>query len=421
VPLLINPGSQNSHFYWNLASIRAVLPGIIKDDQIFHPIEPGFAHYPKENFEFVLGSANGVDPTKKTTKISTAQGEKTVPYDYLVLATGARAANDTMPWKAAGTHEEILALLHKTQEKVKNAKHVVIAGTGPTGVETSAEIRYECKDKEVVLLSADDELLGGDSIASAAEAEITKLGVQVRKNARVTGSKTLPDGKTEVTLANGEKIVTDLYMPTMGLTPNTEFLPSSFLNERKCVEVDELFQVKGVENIWACGDVVSKPRAGFMITDKQVSRAGHWAWTLDSRPHPKLQPNGSKGSCGLTEDDTGRRRRQECRAGSQGPESASRQGLTLRHVCLRSGPRQGSRPSRILSCSFHSCVAGQGPLFGHGLGSQVRKRYAVVIEGSDAFERCLVGASGGDYYLLSSVVKMYLVMGWHMGNGSGYM
>lgn len=151
------------------------------------------------------------------------------------------------------------------------AEHVVVAGAGPTGCEVSAEIRYEYKDKEVVLLSADKELLGGDTAASGVEREITKLGVQIRKSTRVVGSKEVAGGKTEVSLENGEKITTDLYLPTMGLTPNTEYLDPKLLNERKYANVDEFYRVKGAENVWACGDIVSIPRAGFMITDKQVS------------------------------------------------------------------------------------------------------------------------------------------------------
>jgi apoptosis-inducing factor 2 len=187
------------------------------------------------------------------------------------VATGARAANEESPWKAKGTFEEVKDLLHKTAERIRGAKHIVVAGAGSTGCETSAEIAYECKDKEVVLLSAENELLGGDSIAAGVEGEITKLGVKVRKNARVEAANTRADGKTEVLLAGGEKIVTDFYLPTMGLRPNTEFMDPKLLTEKKYADVDDFYQVKGVKDVWACGDVVSKPRAAFMQTDKQAS------------------------------------------------------------------------------------------------------------------------------------------------------
>ncbi|KZL80049.1 hypothetical protein CI238_08789 [Colletotrichum incanum] len=263
--------SKTTHFYWNMASVRAVVPGIVKDEQIFQPIESGFASYPKESFEFVLGTATGLDVARKAALVSTPSGPRSLPYDYLVLATGARSTSPDMPWKSANSHEETLDLLHKTAEKVKAAKHIVVAGAGPTGVECAAEIRFEYKDKEVVLLSAHEEVLGGDTIAKGVEAEIARLGVQVKSNARVRGSRPLPDGKTEVTLMTGEIIKTDLYLPTMGIVPNTEYLDASLLNEHKYVSVDECMRVKGVDNVWACGDIVSYPRAAFMLTDKQAA------------------------------------------------------------------------------------------------------------------------------------------------------
>ncbi|KAK2007759.1 FAD/NAD(P)-binding domain-containing protein [Colletotrichum eremochloae] len=263
--------SKTTHFYWNMASVRAVVPGILKDEQIFQPIESGFANYPKESFEFVLGTATGLDVLRKAALVSTPSGPRSLPYDYLVLATGTRAASPDMPWKGANSHEETINLLHETAEKVKAAKHIVLAGAGPTGVECASEIRFEYKDKEVVLLSAHDEILGGDAIAKGVESEIVRLGVQVKKNARVKSSRPLPNGRTEVTLANGEVITTDLYLPTMGLVPNTEYLDASLLDERNYVNVDECLRVKGVDNIWACGDIVPSARSAFLLTDKQAT------------------------------------------------------------------------------------------------------------------------------------------------------
>lgn len=262
---------QSTHFYWNIAAIRAVVPGLIPEDQLFHPIEPGFAAYSKDSFELVHASATGLDAAAKITTVQSPDGtERALKYDYLVLATGARAASEGVPWKQQESHEATADVLRRTAERVREARHVVVAGAGATGCETSAEIKENFKDKEVVLLSADAEVLGGDVLAGNMEHEISKIGVVVKKNSRVSGTKSLGDGKTEVLLADGNKIVTDLYLPTMGLVPNTEFVGKRHLNESNCAEVDECYRLKEAECVWACGDVVSKPRAGFMITDKQV-------------------------------------------------------------------------------------------------------------------------------------------------------
>jgi apoptosis-inducing factor 2 len=64
---------------------------------------------------------------------------------------------------------------------------------------------------------------------------------------------------------------TDYYMPTMGLVPNTEFLPKEWLTEKKYVDVERDAQVKGEKGIWALGDVVSKPRASYPETEAQAT------------------------------------------------------------------------------------------------------------------------------------------------------
>jgi NADPH-dependent 2,4-dienoyl-CoA reductase/sulfur reductase-like enzyme len=56
-------------------------------------------------------------------------------------------------------------------------------------------------------------------------------------------------------LSNGEKKIVDLYLPTTGLIPNSEFIPKTLLNEGGFVKVDEFLHVKGFSDIWAAGDV----------------------------------------------------------------------------------------------------------------------------------------------------------------------
>ncbi|KAK8051452.1 hypothetical protein PG993_002837 [Apiospora rasikravindrae] len=268
--------SKDSHFFWNLASVRAVVPGVLKEEQYNLPIEPGFSKYPAENFEFIVGTAEAADLDAKTVQVVTATGERSLSYDHLVLGTGSRYLDPNSPWKANGSNEEVMASVRATQEKIRAAQHIVIAGAGATGVETAGEIRYEFKDKTVVLLSGNDTILNGDAIAGNAESELLKLGVQVRLNARVKGSQELPDEgtegvKTEVVLENGEKILTDLYLPTMGVLPNTDYLPAKVLRDDKYVLADEFGRVQNAENVWAAGDIISQPKSSFIVADKQAA------------------------------------------------------------------------------------------------------------------------------------------------------
>lgn len=179
-----------------------------------------------------------------------------------------------MPWKAWSTHEACVEALHTAADGIRRAPHIVVAGAGATGVELAGEIRFEYRDKTVVLLSSGEQLLSGDGIASAAERELVKLGVTIRRGVRVAGTEEKEGGRTVVRLEGGEELETDLYLPTMGFVPNTGYLPGGFLNDSGYVHVDEYMGVAAQEaggTVWAVGDAISKPRAGFLITEAQAA------------------------------------------------------------------------------------------------------------------------------------------------------
>lgn len=263
--------SQNSHFYWNLASVRAVIPSLIRDSQVMAPIRSGLSQYPPGSVEFIVGTATALDAASRTVQVDTgADGLCVLTYDHLVLATGARTRDPDLPWKASGSHEELLANLHRTAEQIGAAGHIVVAGAGGTGVELAGEIRFAFPHTTVLLVSSSESLVNGDSIAGAVERELRRLGVELRKGVRAEEATPMPDGKTRVVLSDGEEVTTDLYLSTVGLVPNSDFLPAEWLDERRYVVVDDEMRVRGGKNVWALGDIISKPRASLQATDAQV-------------------------------------------------------------------------------------------------------------------------------------------------------
>ncbi|KUJ16809.1 FAD/NAD(P)-binding domain-containing protein [Mollisia scopiformis] len=272
--------SPTTHHYWNLASVRAIIPGQIPDEKVFSSIPDGLAQY-KESAVFVLGTATGVDIPSKTVLIKTPSGEQKQAYDILVIATGCRSDDDA-PWKSSlSGYEATKAALHKTQEHVKAAKTIVVGGAGPTGVESAAEIGFEYgKNKEVTLITAGSQLLTGvpPSVATFADNELKKLHVNVIKDTKIISSTSTTEGKTELALSNGEKMVVDLYLPTIGVIPNSEFLPKSLLDDKGNVMVDQYLKVKGAEDIWAAGDITDCQPAQYIYCEKQ---AGALARNLD--------------------------------------------------------------------------------------------------------------------------------------------
>lgn len=264
-----------------MASVRAVIPGVLKDEELFHPLSTALSRYPSSSYELIIGTADAADFATKTVTVSPLDGSgiRTLPYDELVLATGARSAvtagGPEVPWKAAGSYEEAVTLIRETTSRIDAARHIVVGGAGATGVELAGELGFEYgrkKAKEIVLLAGGPEILGGDAIAGSARSQLTGLGVTVRTDATVESVRpaAAADGKTEVVLRNGEVITTDLYLPTTGMVPNSEYVDTKYLDDEQHVPVDQYCKVKGVDGVWALGDLVSKPRGGFLITQKQV-------------------------------------------------------------------------------------------------------------------------------------------------------
>jgi len=258
--------SPNTHFYWNLAAVRGVIPGTYTDDQLFLPIQTGFARYPDGSFQFVLGKASGIESESNLVKITKNDGfETSIYYDQLVIATGSQILSD-LPFKPVGTHETTLESLHSLQKQIDAAKSIVIAGAGPTGVETAGEIAaHYGTAKEVTLIIGGDHALEASkvlpSVSQSVEKDLQKLGVKLIRKTKVDGTQAVEKGEsssvkqTTITLSNGTTIVADLYLPLFGVKLNTAFVPANFLDATGSIILDKTMRVTGTKNIWGIGDV----------------------------------------------------------------------------------------------------------------------------------------------------------------------
>ena len=275
--------SPSSHFFWNVAATRGLIPGEIPDDQLFLPIKPAFQQHSADKFEFVLGAAEGIDHAGNTVSILLNDGnQRLIKYDQLVIATGSKLASG-LPLKLTGSHETTMTAWRDLQKRVKEAKSILIAGGGATGVEVAGEIAAKYgKAKEVTLVMSGAQPLEGtlDSVRGVVDKDLQKLDVKLIKNARVTDSKISPDGKqTTVTLSNGSTLTTPLYLPLHGITVNTSFVPGALLDEKSSLKLEKTMRVSGTENIWGIGDVGNLEPKQLTVTDGQII---HLAATLDA-------------------------------------------------------------------------------------------------------------------------------------------
>jgi len=93
--------------------------------------------------------------------------------------------------------------------------------------------------------------------------------VDIKLQTKVMDSAQMPNGQQELTLSGGDKLITDMYIPTFGLIPNSSYIPAKFLNTNGSVTVDEYLQVKTAGAVWAIGDVSDVEPSQFICCDRQ--------------------------------------------------------------------------------------------------------------------------------------------------------
>ena len=208
------------------------------------------AHW--HGFRYRTGDLIGIDPAAKTIRLSATlddDGREITPvtdlaYDTLVVAIGS-VTNDfgtpgaaeyavplDTPEQAARFNRRLVNACLRAQSQTGPVNpgqlYVAIIGAGATGTELAAELHRTArsiieygldnidpeKDFRIVLIEAADRILPAlpPRMSAAVQAELEKLGVMVRTNARV--SEVLAHG---VRLATGETIPSELVVWSAGV------------------------------------------------------------------------------------------------------------------------------------------------------------------------------------------------------------
>jgi NADH dehydrogenase len=267
---------HNYHTFQPL--LYQVATGGLEAGSIAYPIRKVIQEYP--NFYFRLTSVKEIDTKEK--KIISEIGD--LHYDYLVIATGSKTnffgnkeiERNAMSMKTIPQSLNIRSLILENfeqavllrEESERNLlMNFVLVGAGPTGVELAgalAEMKKAILQKdypdldiskmEINLIQSGDRILNTMSEKSsiASEAFLTRLGVKVWKNVRVTNY----DGRT-VTTNSDLTFDTATVIWTAGVQGAAiRGLKAEALVEKvERIRVNEFNQVKGYEDIFAIGDI----------------------------------------------------------------------------------------------------------------------------------------------------------------------
>jgi NADH dehydrogenase len=232
------------------------------------------------NVEIHLGRVESIDLEKRLV----SGGPYEVPYDYLILACGARHSYFGRPeWEnlapglktleqATEIRRRILAAFEQAENEIdpeiQNAfLTFVVVGGGPTGVELAGAIadisrtalggdfrRFDPSQARVVLVESGNRVLAAfpESLSARAKRDLETLGVEVRTNSRV--DSVLEDG-----VAIGpQKIPTRTVLWAAGVeAERVRMIPAVDTDRAGRIRVTNDFSIAGWREVFVVGDMAS--------------------------------------------------------------------------------------------------------------------------------------------------------------------
>lgn len=284
---------KNNYHQFQPLFYQVAMAGLEPSSIIF-PYRKLFQHH--KNVYIRMTEVNAVDLDKK--QLQTPYG--IVNYDHLILSMGVdtnffgnqKIANLAMPLKDVS---EALLLRNKILEDYEKALvitdyeerqryiDIVIVGGGPTGVEVAgalAEMKQfilpkdypemDISEIDIYLIQSGPQLLKGMSEEASEKALefLEQLGVKVILNTRVKDF----DGKY-VYMNDGTSICTSKVIWAAGIKGNIiKGLPEASICRGNRLLVDDLHRVKGVENVYAIGDLAQMESEDYPHGHPQVAQ-----------------------------------------------------------------------------------------------------------------------------------------------------
>jgi NADH:quinone reductase (non-electrogenic) len=239
----------------------------------------------QKNTEVLLAEVTGVDVQAQRVLIH----DQSIPYDYLILATGARDSyfghNDWAPIapglksvvQATGIRRKLLLAFEMAERETDPEKRqalltFVLVGAGPTGVEMAgaigglahktliADFRHiNPKEARIVLVEAIPRILPAfdERLANKAREALTRLGIEVRTSSPVEAID------SEGVVVAGERIPAKTVIWTAGVaaSPAGQWLGAE-TDRAGRVKVGSDVTVPGHPNIFVLGDTASFTQDG---------------------------------------------------------------------------------------------------------------------------------------------------------------
>ena len=228
--------------------------------------------YAEHRIDLLTSSpVQAIDPATREVVLADA---RRLPFDRLLLATGARPRNLSVPGADLPGVASLRTLgdADALRAAIADAERVVVVGAGWIGSEVAASLRM--LDRHVAIVAPDRlplERVLGPEIGGVYRDLHLEHGIDMRLGAsiaRIIGSDRVEAVETEA----GERIAADLVVVGVGVTPRDELAKSAGLTVGNGIEVGATLETSE-PGIFAAGDVAAAwhPFYGLRL------RSEHWA------------------------------------------------------------------------------------------------------------------------------------------------
>ncbi|GAA93726.1 uncharacterized protein L969DRAFT_43950 [Mixia osmundae IAM 14324] len=238
------------------------------------------AFYDSINVNVKLGTkAVSLDPRQKSLKLDNGSE---ISYDKLVLATGGAAKR--LPLDGVNL-KNIYTLRDITDTKAINAslgndenikKNLIIVGSSFIGMEAAVATAKRAHVTVVGQEKTPFEKILGPEVGAGIQHYHEKQGVKFALDNGLSHFEPSENDKEavgSVVLQSGQKLPADLVILGVGVGPRTELLkPYVEINKDGSVSTDEFLQVKGLDDIYAIGDIANY----FDVKLGSNHRIEHW-------------------------------------------------------------------------------------------------------------------------------------------------
>jgi len=188
-----------------------------------------------------------------------------VEYDHLVFATGARGRVIPIPGLRDGLPRgaHLLRSLNDARDikaAALNARHAVVIGGGPLGLEAACGLRH--RGVGVTVLSLESTLLDRDLDAPVAEvlgAAANDLGIEFLGGVTIESVAVRGNQVSGIHLADGRIVETQLVVLAAGVVPETTLAASSGLETAQGIVVGHDLRTSVDRSVSAIGDCAQTP------------------------------------------------------------------------------------------------------------------------------------------------------------------